>query len=730
LVAVIISSALLAAEVALPQHAFAATSASDDFARANGSLGPDWSDISDGGLAISSQTAVGTGAAAVSGDTWAADSFTSDQYSQITLTATQPTGGQWIGTAVRAQDSGQSAYVGIYYANSGNPELMLFLRSQGGWTELGGTYSTGDLPAGTQLELTAVGGTLSFTENGTPRITATNGALTGGAPGIIAFGTTQAASWAGGNATASTATYTVGGTVSGLTGTVVLQDNGTDSLSLTSDGSFTFATPLTDGSAYNVTVASQPGGQNCSVSGGSGTVSGADVTSVAVSCVAVAAGASASDDFARANGSLGPNWSDISDGGLAISSQIATGSSANAVSGDTWAADSFTSDQYSQITLTATPPAGSQWIGAAVRAQNSGQSAYVGIYYANSGNPELMLFLRSHGNWTEVGGTYSTGSLPAGTQLELTAVGNTLSFTENGTSRITVTDNTLTGGAPGIIAFGTTQAASWAGGNAGFQVTDEGNSAGIESYQAISPSNGYGPQTIRVLQPTDPAPGVAHNFLIVLPVETGLGDTFGDGLATMQSADAEDQYNLTVVEPTFTMDPWYANSASDPNLQYETFMTQELVPWIKQNFATTGNEQVWLIGFSKSGVGGQDLILKHPDVFTLAASWDFPADMSSYNEYGNGPALAYGTDANFQANYRLTSAFVQAHATPFEGSNRIWIGGYNLYPTDVSDYDALLTADGVQHTTETPTLMAHSWTSGWVPLALAALYQDSLSLGG
>jgi hypothetical protein len=442
------------------------------------------------------------------------------------------------------------------------------------------------------------------------------------------------------------------------------------------------------------------------------------------------AATSASDDFAGADGSLGPDWSDISDGGLAISSQAAVGTAAAAVSGDTWAADSFTSDQYSQITLTATQPTGGQWIGTAVRAQNGGQSAYVGIYYANSGNPELMLFLRSQGNWTELGGTYSTGTLSAGTQLRLTAVGNTLSFTEDGTPRITATNSTLTGGTPGIIAFGTTQAASWAGGNVGFQVTDEGTSAGIESYQVLSASNGYGPQTIRVVQPTDPAPGVAHNFLIVLPVEAGLGTTFGDGLATMQSADAQDQYNLTIVEPTFARDPWYANNATDPNLQYETFLTQELVPWIRQNFETTGNEQVWLIGFSKSGIGGQDLILKHPDIFTLAASWDFPADMSAYNEYGSNPAAAYGTDANFQSNYRLTSAFVQAHAASFQDSNRIWIGGYNLYVTDVSDYDALLTSEGVQHTTETPTLMAHSWTSGWVPLALAALYQDSQSLSG
>ena len=57
-------------------------------------------------------------------------------------------------------------------------------------------------------------------------------------------------------------------------------------------------------------------------------------------------------------------------------------------------------------------------------------------------------------------------------------------------------------------------------------------------------------------------------------------------------------------------------------------MTSELEPWVKANLATTGTEQNWLIGFSKSGIGAEDLLLKHPDLFTLAATWDFPADMS------------------------------------------------------------------------------------------------------
>jgi hypothetical protein len=157
-------------------------------------------------------------------------------------------------------------------------------------------------------------------------------------------------------------------------------------------------------------------------------------------------------------------------------------------------------------------------------------------------------------------------------------------------------------------------------------------------------------------------------------------------------------------------------------------MTNDLVPWVTQNLSTTGHEQNWLIGFSKSGIGGQDLLLKHPEVFTLAASWDLPADMSSYDQFGSSSANEYGTDANFQANYRLTPIFLEAHKLAFVSSNRIWIGGYEAFQTDMSDYDALLNSEGIQHTTETPTLMPHRWDSGWVPIALAALNQDSQNL--
>ncbi|HEY3946397.1 MAG TPA: Ig-like domain-containing protein, partial [Solirubrobacteraceae bacterium] len=66
--------------------------------------------------------------------------------------------------------------------------------------------------------------------------------------------------------TSAPKSYSVGGTVSGLSGMVVLQDNGGDDLSVSRNGAFSFATRLASGAAYNVTVKTNPSGQTCSVS--------------------------------------------------------------------------------------------------------------------------------------------------------------------------------------------------------------------------------------------------------------------------------------------------------------------------------------------------------------------------------------------------------------------------------------------------------------------------------
>jgi exo-beta-1,3-glucanase (GH17 family) len=75
----------------------------------------------------------------------------------------------------------------------------------------------------------------------------------------------------------------IGGTVSGLTGTLSLADNVADPLTVTSNGPFTFALQLASGAAYDVAITAQPTGQTCTLSNASGT-STSNVTNVAITC--------------------------------------------------------------------------------------------------------------------------------------------------------------------------------------------------------------------------------------------------------------------------------------------------------------------------------------------------------------------------------------------------------------------------------------------------------------
>ncbi|HEX4268794.1 MAG TPA: choice-of-anchor tandem repeat GloVer-containing protein [Steroidobacteraceae bacterium] len=80
--------------------------------------------------------------------------------------------------------------------------------------------------------------------------------------------------------------YMVSGTITGLTtGGLVLLDNGTGATTIPANAShFTMSTSVGYGSAYAITVQSQPAGLVCSVANGAGTMGAADVTNVAITC--------------------------------------------------------------------------------------------------------------------------------------------------------------------------------------------------------------------------------------------------------------------------------------------------------------------------------------------------------------------------------------------------------------------------------------------------------------
>jgi hypothetical protein len=80
--------------------------------------------------------------------------------------------------------------------------------------------------------------------------------------------------------------YSLGGSVSGLTGSGLVLESNTGEKLPVAEGAFTFETTLTSGSSYYVVVSTQPGDptQTCSISNATGTIANANASNVAVVC--------------------------------------------------------------------------------------------------------------------------------------------------------------------------------------------------------------------------------------------------------------------------------------------------------------------------------------------------------------------------------------------------------------------------------------------------------------
>jgi uncharacterized repeat protein (TIGR03803 family) len=107
---------------------------------------------------------------------------------------------------------------------------------------------------------------------------------------LISLFTLQLTGCGGGSSSSggsNSASFSVGGTVSGLSGgSLILINNETDSLSVLANGAFKFTLTSSRKGVYSVHLATQPSGQVCTVANGSGVITKANITSINVACAA------------------------------------------------------------------------------------------------------------------------------------------------------------------------------------------------------------------------------------------------------------------------------------------------------------------------------------------------------------------------------------------------------------------------------------------------------------
>ena len=93
-----------------------------------------------------------------------------------------------------------------------------------------------------------------------------------------------------------------------------------------------------------------------------------------------------------------------------------------------------------------------------------------------------------------------------------------------------------------------------------------------------------------------------------------------------------DQYDVIIVCPD-GQDSWYFDSPIDPKMQFETYVSKELVEYIDSHYRTFANRYMRAItGLSMGGHGALFLAFRHPDVFWSCGSMSGNMDITQYTD--------------------------------------------------------------------------------------------------
>ena len=90
------------------------------------------------------------------------------------------------------------------------------------------------------------------------------------------------------------------------------------------------------------------------------------------------------------------------------------------------------------------------------------------------------------------------------------------------------------------------------------------------------------------------------------------------------------RYNVIIACPD-GQDSWYFDSPIDQTMQFETYVSQELVEYIDSHYRTIPNRYMRAItGLSMGGHGALFLAFRHPDVFWSCGSMSGNMDITQY----------------------------------------------------------------------------------------------------
>lgn len=271
---------------------------------------------------------------------------------------------------------------------------------------------------------------------------------------------------------------------------------------------------------------------------------------------------------------------------------------------------------------------------------------------------------------------------------------------------------------------------SFSGGIRDFRVWQQGQeqgSGGFRSHKIWSPHQAAKTR-LRVLLPDDFDLRNKYRVLYVLPVHEDGVSKHGDGLVEIKKSGFHNQHQLICVAPSFTSKPWYADHDLNSEKQDESHLLKSVIPFVEKRYPVqSGARGRLLIGFSKSGWGAAALLLRNPELFHRAASWDcgVRVDTGPITEEERAQRIAenWGTAENFEAN-RLSS-LIKTRGWQLGDKPRLFY--YNTAgPRSIGGVEIhrLLVENEIPHRYLMEPHRPHAWDSGWIPEAIEFLVAE------
>ncbi|WP_057935806.1 alpha/beta hydrolase [Algoriphagus resistens] len=195
-----------------------------------------------------------------------------------------------------------------------------------------------------------------------------------------------------------------------------------------------------------------------------------------------------------------------------------------------------------------------------------------------------------------------------------------------------------------------------------------------------------------------------------------------------------EEYDLIIVTPGVGPSSYYYDSPKMDSVQYETYITEELIPLVDQRYKTLAKKESRAItGLSMGGHGAIMLSAKHPDLFAVATSmsgvmnidtrlWKVPEEFSKLRQGQQREML--GEDLRYDAPFNTYTAVGLVDKMKENGIALLMDCGVDDFLLETNrQMHQLLLENGTPHDyTERPG--AHTWEYWTEALPYHLLFAD------